>query len=54
MVALPVSEGNQMTTDLDRLRTDAIIAIHKASEYDFSKFIKAIDKDNLSKRIWLL
>jgi len=38
-----------MTTDLDRLRTDAIIAIHKASDYDYSKFVEAVDKENISK-----
>ena len=37
-----------MTTDLDRLRTDAIIAIHKASDFDYSKFIEAVDKENLT------
>ena len=38
-----------MTTDLDRLRTDAIIAIHKASDFDYSKFTEALDKENLTK-----
>jgi hypothetical protein len=38
-----------MTTDLDRLRTDAVIAIHKASDYDYSKFVKALDKENITK-----
>ena len=38
-----------MTTDLDRLRTDAIIAIHKASDYNYSKFVEALDKENITK-----
>ena len=38
-----------MTTELDRLRTDAIISIHKASEFDFNEYAKHVPAENISK-----
>ena len=38
-----------MTTELDRIRTDAIISIHKASEFDFEEYLKHLPAENISK-----
>ena len=38
-----------MTTELDRIRTDAIISIHKASEFDFEEYVKHLPAENISK-----
>jgi len=38
-----------MTTELDRIRTDAIISIHKASEFDFDEYLKHLPAENISK-----
>lgn len=38
-----------MTTDLDRIRTDAIIALLKNEEFDQDLFLSNVDYDNLTK-----
>ncbi len=38
-----------MTTELDRIRTDAIISIHKASDFDFKEYVKHLPAENISK-----
>ena len=38
-----------MTTDLDRLRTDAIISIHQGSDFDFESYISQLPGEDISK-----
>ena len=39
-----------MTTNLDRLRTDAIISIHQGSDFDYEQYISQLPTENLSKQ----
>lgn len=38
-----------MTSEIDRLRTDAIIAVHRASDFNFDPYLKAISNRDLLK-----